>query len=120
MNTKRLAGNVRTLFLIIIAEQGPIYGLEVAREYQARTGSPKALNAGTLYPNLRRLEQLGWVSVEEKDPPRGRIPVSYYTITDAGRQALPSEVAEATSTLRTALRILGGYKPQWMLWRRLA
>lgn len=111
MSTRRLAGNVKTILLGIVAEQGPVYGLEIAREYQARLDSATVLNAGTLYPTLHRLEQLGWVSSEEKAPPRGRIPVSYYTITETGRQALVVELAEATSILERALKVLQGFKP---------
>lgn len=59
---------------------------------------------------LHRLEQFGWVSVEEKDPPRGRIPVSYYTVTHAGRVALAEEVAEAILVLERALKLLRGFK----------
>ena len=123
MNTKRLVSNVRTTFLSIIADQGPLYGIEIALEYQRRTGSPKALNAGTLVPNLRRLEQLGWVNVEEKCPkdlprvqfpvshyPRVQFPVSHYTISEAGQRALADGSAAATPVLRWALKIFRGFR----------
>lgn len=113
MNTKHAGGSVRTIFLGIIAEQGPLYSIEIALEYQRRTGSPKALTAGTLYPNLRRLEQLGWVSVEEKCPkdlPRVQLPVSHYTISKAGQRALTDGRSESTSVLRWVLRIFQGFK----------
>lgn len=111
MSTKRLAGNVRTILLGIIAEQGPIYGLEIAREYQARLDNATILNAGTLYPALHRLEQLGLVTSEEKAPPQGRIPVSYYTVTEMGRQAFVTELADAKSILGKALKVLEDFKP---------
>jgi PadR family transcriptional regulator PadR len=65
------------------AAEGPIYGLEMIQEL-VRHGYD--ISPGTLYPILHGLEKAG-VLTSEKQAVNGKIR-RYYTITDAGREAL--------------------------------
>lgn len=66
------------------AEEGPIFGLEMAREL-ARHGYAQ-ISPGTLYPTLHGLEEAGYLISERRlDGGRWR---RYYTITPEGRALL--------------------------------
>ena len=70
----------RVLTLLLEAEGGQAYGLEIAKGAQ--------VGPGTLYPMLTRLESVGWVdsSWEDIDPAdEGRPARRYYTLTAQGR-----------------------------------
>jgi len=54
-----------TLGLIVIKTleaMGPLHGYRIARRIEQISGDQLALNQGTLYPALLRLEQMGWIS----------------------------------------------------------
>jgi len=72
---------------------GPLHGYRLARRLEQISGSALALNQGTLYPALVRLEQLGWVSTQWGESESGRR-VKIYALTRAGRKQLRSEEAE--------------------------
>ena len=66
------------------AEEGPIFGLEMAREL-TRHGYDQ-ISPGTLYPTLHGLEEAGYLVSERRlDAGRWR---RYYTITPSGRSLL--------------------------------
>lgn len=68
--------------LMLLAERGPLTGLELVHAGAGRRG--------TLYVRLNLLEDRGLVVSEEVPPPAGVIalPQRLYTITDRGRAAL--------------------------------
>ena len=41
---------------------GPLHGYRIARRIEQISGNQLALNQGTLYPALLKLEQMGWIS----------------------------------------------------------
>jgi len=102
-----LKGNL-DLILLSILEGGQMYGLEITKEANARTGGYFELNAGSLYPALHRLEQGGLVVGETRPPPRGGPSVRFYRLTPAGRDAL-SRKRQAYASFDHALRAL--WKP---------
>ena len=71
------------IHILYRAAQEPVYGAWLSREL-ARHGYD--LSPGTLYPTLHALERRGWL-MSERRVVEGRVR-KYYTITDAGRQAL--------------------------------
>jgi DNA-binding PadR family transcriptional regulator len=54
------------------------------------SGSQLALNQGTVYPALLRLEHMGWISSKWGESPSGRR-VKVYSLTRAGRNQLHAE-----------------------------
>jgi len=69
---------------------GPQHGWGIARRIEQISGDVLALNQGTLYPALLRLEQMGWIASEWGASEKNRR-ARYYKITLAGRKQLAAE-----------------------------
>ena len=95
-----LSPAVLHILLALASEDRHGYGImrEVARQSDGRY----KLGPGTLYDNLRKLIQDGWVQElgprRGDDDPRRR----YYRLTDAGRDVLRAETARLTQVVREA------------------
>jgi PadR family transcriptional regulator, regulatory protein PadR len=87
MDTQLVRGNL-DLVLLSILEGGEAYGLEISKAAGEGSGGYFALNAGSLYPALHRLEKAGFLGVTERTPPRGGPAVRYYRLTLAGQAEL--------------------------------
>ena len=57
-----LYGTLGLLVIKTLEALGPLHGYRIARRIEQISGDQLALNQGTLYPALLRLEQLGWIS----------------------------------------------------------
>jgi DNA-binding PadR family transcriptional regulator len=99
------------LILLSVLRAGPAHGYELKRKVQRPTFA--RLSNNSLYPHLRRFEQLGAVtsSVEEQD---GRPARRIYAITDAGRRlftklvsTLPRELAGSDEEFLVRLSFFG-------------
>src|SRR5207237_10052851 len=88
-----LHGTLGLMILKTLEALGPLHGYRIARRLEQISGNALALNQGTLYPALVRLEQLGWVSTKWGDSDTGRR-VKVYALTRAGRKAPPAEEDE--------------------------
>jgi DNA-binding PadR family transcriptional regulator len=73
---------------------GPQTGYDIKRITDRSTRFFWGASFGQIYPELRRLEQRGLVSV--RDEPRGRVRRRVYTITDSGRDALAAWLHDET------------------------
>jgi PadR family transcriptional regulator PadR len=93
--TKRdvLHGTLGLMILKTLEALGPLHGYRIARRLEQISGNALALNQGTLYPALVRLEQLGWVSTKWGVSESGRR-VKVYALTRAGRKQLHAEETE--------------------------
>jgi PadR family transcriptional regulator PadR len=87
-----LAGTLALMILRTLDALGPLHGYRLARRIEQISGNQLALNQGTLYPALLKLEQLGWISSKWADSESGRR-VKIYTLTRAGRKELNVEEA---------------------------
>jgi DNA-binding PadR family transcriptional regulator len=65
---------------------GPHTGYEIKRITDRSTRFFWGASYGQIYPELRRLEERGFVKA--RDEPRGRVRRRVYTLTSAGRRAL--------------------------------
>ena len=72
---------------------GPLHGYRLARRIEQISGNQLAMNQGTLYPALLRLEQAGWISSKWAASESGRR-VKVYSLTKAGRKQLSIQEAE--------------------------
>jgi PadR family transcriptional regulator PadR len=88
-----LYGRLGLMILKTLEALGPLHGYRIARRLEQISGNALALNQGTLYPALVRLEQLGWISTKWGDSETGRR-VKVYSLTRAGRKQLQTEEAE--------------------------
>ncbi|HEX7779262.1 MAG TPA: PadR family transcriptional regulator [Vicinamibacterales bacterium] len=90
--TDVLYGSLGLIILKTLEALGPLHGYRIARRIEQISGDHLALNQGTLYPALLRLEQAGWVTAAWKESESGR-QVKVYALTKAGRKHLSKEEA---------------------------
>jgi PadR family transcriptional regulator, regulatory protein PadR len=86
-----LQGTLDLLVLRTLDGLGPLHGYGIARRIEQVSGDVLALNQGTLYPALLRLEQQGWVTSEWGTSDNNRR-ARFYSLTRAGRKQLAAEV----------------------------
>ena len=88
-----LYGTLALMVLKTLDTLGPLHGYGIARRIEQVSGDQLALNQGTLYPALLRLEQERWVVPTWGTSDTGRR-VKLYAITRTGRKRLHAEQAE--------------------------
>lgn len=81
-----------TLDLLILKTlvQGPMHGWSISRRIQQVSEGLLAVNQGSLYPALQRLEEKGWLESEWQRTRENRR-ARFYSLTRAGRRALATE-----------------------------
>src|SRR5438093_13261989 len=87
-----LYGRLGLMVLKTLDALGPLHGYGIARRIEQISGDQLALNQGTLYPALLRLEQEGWIAPKWGASETGRR-VKFYSITRKGRKQLQAEQA---------------------------
>jgi len=80
-------GTLSLMVLKTLDTMGPLHGYGIARRIEQTSGDLLAVNYGTLYPALLKLEQEGWISSEWGVSDNNR-KAKYYTLTRAGRKQL--------------------------------
>src|SRR5205814_3236075 len=88
-----LYGRLTLLILKTLEALGSLHGYRIARRIEQISGNQLALNQGTLYPALIKLEQLGWIASKWGESESGRR-VKVYSLTRAGRKQLDEQEAE--------------------------
>ena len=88
-----LYGTLGLMVVKTLEALGPLHGYRIARRIEQISGNQLALNQGTLYPALLKLEQMGWISSRWGESESGRR-VKIYTLTRAGRKQLHKEEAQ--------------------------
>ena len=86
-------GSLGLLVLKTLETIGPMHGYKLARRIEQISGNQLALNQGTLYPALLKLEQMDWVSSKWAQSDTGRR-VKVYSLTRTGRKQLAREEAQ--------------------------
>ena len=88
-----LYGSLGLMVLKTLEALGPLHGYRIARRIEQISGNQLALNQGTLYPALLKLEQMDWISAKWGESESGRR-VKIYSLTRAGRKQLQKESAQ--------------------------
>ena len=88
-----LHGSLGLMVLKTLEALGPLHGYRIARRIEQISGNQLALNQGTLYPALLKLEQMDWISSKWGESESGRR-VKIYSLTRAGRKQLQKEAAQ--------------------------
>ena len=83
-------GTLALMVLKTLQAMGPLHGYGVARRIEQTSGLLLAINYGTLYPALLRLEQEGYVTSEWGVSDNNRR-AKFYALTAAGRKRLRQE-----------------------------
>ena len=85
-----LYGSLGLMILKTLEALGSLHGYRIARRIEQISGNQLALNQGTLYPALIKLEQMGWISSKWSESESGRR-VKVYSLTRAGRKQLDAQ-----------------------------
>lgn len=91
-------GTLALMILRTLDMTGGLHGYGVARQIEVTSGNRLALNYGTLYPALVKLEQEGFVKSAWGQSENNRR-AKYYTLTAAGRKRLARETREWHETV---------------------
>src|SRR5688500_18073313 len=86
-----LMGTLDMLILKTLTVQ-PMHGYAIAQHIERLSKDVLAVEQGSLYPALERLQKKGWVTSRWGETPTGRR-ARYYTITASGRRNLGQEIS---------------------------
>ena len=86
-------GTLALMVLQTLAALGRQHGYGIARRIEQISGNQLAINHGTLYPVLLKLEQEGYVASEWGVSDANR-KAKYYKLTRAGRRRVEQETRE--------------------------
>jgi PadR family transcriptional regulator, regulatory protein PadR len=89
MAKKDLQGTLDLLVLKTLDQKGEMHGYGVALHVQRASDDLLAVEEGSLYPALHRMEQSGWIKSNWALTESGR-KAKYYRLTVAGRKELES------------------------------
>ena len=97
-------GTLDLMVLKTLDVMGPLHGYGIARRIEQVTAG-LALNQGTIYPALLRLEQKGWIRSAWGTSENNRR-ARFYSITAAGRRQLAAEAKLWARTVSMVNRLL--------------
>ena len=100
-------GTLDLMVLKTLAGMGTLHGYGIARRIEQAAHGALALNQGTIYPALLRLEQKGWITSAWGTSDNNRR-ARFYTITSAGRKQLTAETRLWARTVTMVNRLLEG------------
>jgi transcriptional regulator len=98
-------GTLDLMVLKTLQGMGPLHGYGIARRIEQVAQGALALNQGTIYPALLRLEQKGWISSEWGTSENNRR-ARFYSITRSGRKQLATAAERWARTVAMVSRLL--------------
>lgn len=100
-------GTLALMVLKTLETMGPLHGYGIARRIEQISGERLAVNYGTLYPALLKLEQEGYIASEWGVSDKNR-KAKYYKLTRAGRKQVERETQQWDQTTAILARFLSG------------
>jgi transcriptional regulator len=98
-------GTLDLMVLRSLATLGPLHGYGIARRIEQAAAGALALNQGTIYPALLRLEQKGWINSRWGTSENNRR-ARFYAITADGKRHLAAEEKSWARTVAIVNRLL--------------
>jgi len=98
-------GTLDLMVLKTLESMGPLHGYGIARRIEQVAQGLLALNQGTIYPALVRLEHRGWIDSDWGTSENNRR-ARFYSITAAGRKQLDAEARLWARTVEMVNRLL--------------
>lgn len=98
-------GTLALMALKTLETMGPLHGYGIARRIEQTSGDALALNYGTLYPALLKLEQEGAIASEWGVSENGR-KAKFYRLTRSGRKQIGKVTQEWEQTTAILARFL--------------
>lgn len=90
-----LQGTLDLMVLQTLEVMGPLHGYGIARRIEQLSGNLLALNQGTIYAALLRLQQRRWISADWGISENNR-KAKFYSITRTGRKQLAAQTESWT------------------------
>ena len=103
-------GTLALMVLRTLETLGPLHGYGIARRIEQTSGDLLAVNYGTLYPALLKLEQEGYIASEWGLSDNNR-KAKFYKLTRAGHKQLRKESREWQQTTAILERFLAAKEP---------
>jgi PadR family transcriptional regulator len=107
LHTEVPYGTLDLMVLKTLDTLGPLHGYGIARRIEQVSQGGLALNQGTIYPALLRLEQRGWIKSGWGTSENNRR-ARFYSISAAGRKQLAAEAENWSRTVAMVNRLLEG------------
>jgi PadR family transcriptional regulator, regulatory protein PadR len=98
-------GTLALMILKTLEAMGPIHGYGIARRIEQTSGDQLAVNYGTLYPALIKLEQEGYIASEWGVSENNRR-AKFYQLTKTGRKRIAKNTQEWEQTIAILSRFL--------------
>ena len=99
------AGALELLILTTLT-RGAEHGYGLTKAIREASGRALAVEEGSLYPALHRMERHGWIEAEWDRTPSGR-EAKYYRLTRKGRSELKARTRPTAPVMRSQRRVLG-------------
>ncbi len=105
-----LQGTLDLMVLQTLDAMGPLHGYGIARRIEQTSAHHLAVNYGTLYPALLKLEQEGYIASEWGLSENNR-KAKFYRLTRAGRKQLEKAAREWERATAILARFLSAREP---------
>jgi PadR family transcriptional regulator, regulatory protein AphA len=102
--------------LLGLLAESPKYGYELKRRFEGALGNVWSVSYGQLYPTLRRLSELGWVT-KKTEPGKKAAEKNIYSITDKGRRKLDEWLLKP---VRSSYRLKDEFTLRFLFFNKLA
>lgn len=99
-----LQGTLDVLILKTLSN-GSMHGWGISQRIQQLSEDVLAINQGSLYPALHRLEERGWISAQWGNSDNNRR-ARYYSLTRAGKRQLAEETESWERFAAAVTRVL--------------
>lgn len=98
-------GTLALMILKTLETMGPLHGYGIGRRIEQTSGNRLAVNYGTIYPALLKLEQEGYIASAWGVSANNRR-AKYYKLTRAGEKQVEREAGEWRQTTAILARFL--------------
>jgi PadR family transcriptional regulator PadR len=98
-------GTLALMILKTLEALGPLHGYGIARRIEQTSGNRLAVNYGTIYPALLKLEQENYIQSEWGQSDNNRR-AKFYKLTRAGHKQLRQEARDWAQTTAILARFL--------------
>ena len=102
--------------LLGLLAESPKYGYEIKRRFEGALGNVWSVSYGQLYPTLRRLSELGWVT-KKTEPGKKAAEKNIYSITEKGRRKLDEWLLKP---LRSSYRVKDEFTLRFLFFSKLS
>ena len=102
--------------LLGLLAENPKYGYEIKRQFEGALGNVWSVSYGQLYPTLRWLSELGWVT-KKTEPGKKAAEKNIYSITEKGRKKLDEWLLKP---VRSTYRVKDEFTLRFLFFSKLA